>query len=165
MRLVLSLLFLLFVAGCADMRMPWSEREPAVDVNVAPDADVMRPEARPASERASLRTAGQTAAAFDRASSAERAAAQAGAGQKGQLLGDTLATLGAPGETGFWLMTGLVSAPVRGRIETEGGQAVGVELRPSGREPGAGSQISLSAMRALDLPLTALASLRVYALR
>lgn len=52
-----------------------------------------------------------------------------------------------------------------GRVETAAGRSVGVELRPSGREPGAGSQISLSAMRALDLPLTALATLRVHALR
>jgi hypothetical protein len=90
---------------------------------------------------------GQTAAALDRVSPTERAAAQAGAGQGGSFLGETLASLGAPGETGFWLVTGLVDAPVQGRVETEGGQSVGVELRPSGREPGSGSQISLSAMR------------------
>jgi len=36
-------------------------------------------------------------------------------------------------------------------------------LRPSGGEPGAGSQISLAAMRLLDAPLTGLLELSVFA--
>lgn len=134
---------------------------------MAPDADAPRPETRPddTATIAPMGASGLTAAALDRPSSAERAAAQAGAGQEGRLLGETLASLGAPGETGFWLVTGLVSEPVQGRVESEAGQSVGVELRPSGREPGAGSEISLSALRALDLSLSALAPLRVYSVR
>jgi hypothetical protein len=136
-------------------------------VVVDPDDDVTRPEARPdaAAAGARLGATGLTAAAFDRVSPAERAAAQAGAGQPGRPLGETLASLGAPGETGFWLVTGLVTEPTPGRIQAETGASVGVDLRPSGREPGAGSQISLSAMRALDLPLTALAPLQVFSMR
>jgi len=167
MRFLPPLLALLFLAGCAELRLPWAEREPAVDAAVDPDAEAPRPRARPDEEAAEtpLAVTGLTPAALDRPSAAERAAAQAGAGQQGEFLGETLASLGAPGETGFWLVTGLVSAPVQGRVETEAGQSVGVELRPSGREPGAGSQISLSAIRALDLSLAALAPLRVYAVR
>ncbi len=167
MRVLPPLLAVLLVAGCADLRLPWTDREPPVDVTVAPGDDVPRPQSRPdgTASGAPLAVTGLTAAALDRPSAAERAAAQAGAGQHGSFLGETLASLGAPGETGFWLVTGLVGEPVQGRVETEAGQSVGVELRPSGREPGAGSQISLSAMRALDLSLSALASLRVYAVR
>ena len=168
MRVALSLALLLPIAGCADLRLPWSDRTsdagPEVPVVLAPGEDVPRPEARPGTEAtgAPLNVIGQTAAALDRPSPAERAAAQAGAGQAGNFLGETLASLGAPGESGFWLVTGLVSERVSGRVEAAAGQSVGVELRPSGREPGAGSQISLSAMRALDLPLTALPTLRVF---
>jgi hypothetical protein len=167
MRALSPLLVVLLVAGCADLRFPWAEREPPVDVTVAPGEDVPRPQSRPdgAAPGRPLAATGLTAATLDRPSATERAAAQAGAGRQGSYLGDTLASLGAPGETGFWLLTGLVSEPVQGRVETESGQSVGVELRPSGRDPGAGSQISLSAMRALDLSLAALAPLRVYAIR
>ncbi len=166
MRVLPVLLAVLLVAGCDRIRLPWSERAPEVPVVFAPGDDVTRPEARPeAVAGAAPGAAGRTAAAFDRASPTERAAAQAGAGQAGAFLGETLASLGAPGETGFWLLTGLVRKPMQGRVEIATGQSVGVELRPSGREPGAGSQISLSAMRALDLPLTSLPTLRVFAAR
>jgi hypothetical protein len=37
-----------------------------------------------------------------------------------------------------------------------------LELRPSGGVPGSGSQISLAAMRLLEIPLTALAEVVVY---
>ena len=50
------------------------------------------------------------------------------------------------------------------RVVSAGGESVAVELRPSGREAGSGSQISLAALRALGLSLTQLAPLTVYAL-
>lgn len=78
-------------------------------------------------------------------------------------LGETLAGLGAPGEAGIWLRTGLVTAPRPGRIVTATGASLSVELRPSGTAATAGSQLSLAAMRALALPLTQLASVTVYA--
>jgi len=50
-----------------------------------------------------------------------------------------------------------------GRVEDPAtGRSVAVELRPSGGVQGSGSQISLAAMRLLDLPLTALVELVVY---
>lgn len=79
------------------------------------------------------------------------------------LLGETLAALGAPGEAGMWLRTGLVTAPRPGRIVTATGATQAVELRPSGTAASAGSQMSLAAMRALGLPLTQLATVQVYA--
>jgi hypothetical protein len=156
MRPILLLLSLSLLTGCADIRLPWGERAQRADATVVPAED----EAALAEDV--LVEPGDTVetAALERP--AERAAAQAGAGQAGAFLGETLASLGAPGETGFWLVTGLVDAPVAGRVESGDGRSVGLELRPSGREPGAGSQISLSAMRALDLPPTALPTLRVF---
>ncbi|MCL4675313.1 MAG: D-galactarate dehydratase [Pararhodobacter sp.] len=77
-------------------------------------------------------------------------------------LGETLAGLGAPGETGLWLRTGLVGENQRGRIVTETGRSLTLELRASGAAPGAGSQISLMAMQSLGLTLGQLATLRVY---
>jgi len=48
-------------------------------------------------------------------------------------------------------------------VRTDGGGALRVELRPSGAPPGAGSQLSLAAFRALDVPLTQLLPLEVFA--
>jgi len=75
-------------------------------------------------------------------------------------LGTTVASLGTT-DPGLWLETPLVSAPTQGQIEYNG-ETVSVELRPSGGEPGSGSQISLEAMRALGAPLTGLPELTVY---
>ena len=75
-------------------------------------------------------------------------------------LGTTVASLGTT-EPGLWLETPLVSAPTQGTVEYNG-ETVSVQLRPSGGEPGSGSQISLEAMRALGAPLTGLPELNVY---
>jgi hypothetical protein len=77
-------------------------------------------------------------------------------------LGTTVASLGSPTKGGLWLETPLVEAARTGRIEYNG-QTVTVELRPSGGEPGSGSQISVEAMRALGAPLTSLPELTVFA--
>ncbi|TNC73896.1 D-galactarate dehydratase [Rubellimicrobium roseum] len=76
-------------------------------------------------------------------------------------LGTTVASLGSPTNPGRWLETPLVAEPTQGRVEYNG-QSVNVELRPSGGEPGSGSQISLEAMRALGAPLTGLPELTVF---
>ncbi|MBP1804556.1 D-galactarate dehydratase [Rubellimicrobium aerolatum] len=76
-------------------------------------------------------------------------------------LGTTVASLGSPTNPGLWLETALVDAPTPGRVEYNG-QSVSLELRPSGGEPGSGSQISLEAMRALGAPLTGLPELTVF---
>lgn len=107
----------------------------------------------------------RTVEQFDTTSAADRAEAAAvnrePAGER--LLGSTIASLGDPTDPGFWLKTGLVSALTPGRVETRGGASANLELRPSGAEVNAGSQISLPAMRVLDVPLTDLPELTVYA--
>lgn len=102
---------------------------------------------------------------FDTTSEDDRAAALEGATSTGGEtdLGTTIASLGDVTEAGFWLKTPLVSEPAKGRVQfTENGKAVVVDLIPLEGEPGAGSRISLAAMRLLDVDLTALAELKVF---
>jgi len=165
MRIVLASLVLV-LAGCAggfSLRPAPQEPEAPVSVIFAPDEDVLRPVSRPDSSAAALRPQGRSVDALDTTSAAERTAA-ASAPSGGRALGETLAGLGSPAEGGFWLRSGLVRETRAGRVVAADGTAVAVELRPSGREAGSGSQISLAALRALGLPLTQLAPLTVFAL-
>ena len=155
------------VAGCSMFQRDAAPdaHAPGGDVAVrTPDAETVRPQSRPVEREARLGANGLTAASFDTTTEAERVAAIATPSAAGGVLGETLASLGSPAEPGFWLVTGLVSDPGPGRVELiEGNGAVNLELRPSGREPGSGSQLSLAAYQALGLPLTALPRLRVLA--
>ncbi|MEM6407883.1 MAG: hypothetical protein AAF700_05640 [Pseudomonadota bacterium] len=90
----------------------------------------------------------------------EASTAPAGAGA----LGQTVASLGDPTRPGFWLKTPLVEAERPGRIAGADGTSVQVTLIPLEASSGAGSEISLSAMRALGLSLTDLAPIEVFAL-
>ncbi|MEL7013293.1 MAG: hypothetical protein AAFO72_08430 [Pseudomonadota bacterium] len=102
---------------------------------------------------------------FDTTSEDDRAAALQGAASTGgeEDLGTTIASLGDVTQAGFWLKTPLVTEPAKGRVEfTENGKAVAVDLIPLAGEPGAGSRISLAAMRLLEVDLTALAELNVF---
>ena len=79
-----------------------------------------------------------------------------------QALGETIVSLGDPAETGFWLKTSLIRNERRGRVtDIASGKSVNVSLLPLEGQ-GSGSQISLSAMRALGLPLTSLSSVMVF---
>ncbi|PZX47118.1 hypothetical protein LY56_00412 [Roseinatronobacter thiooxidans] len=131
----------------------------------APQADTTRPQARqPGTQVASLGQTGLRPEALDQVSAEERAAALAPASASTQPLGETLAALGSPAQTGLWLRTGLVTSVTQGRVELPDGSAsLRVELRPSGAEAGAGSQLSLSAFNSLGQPLTQLVRLRVFA--
>ena len=81
---------------------------------------------------------------------------------KEQALGEIVVSLGNPAEIGFWLKTSLISKQSTGLVRhTESGKSVNVTLFPL-KGQGSGSQISLSAMRALGLPLTSLSSVTVF---
>lgn len=136
---------------------PKEDRTPvpdsAADVTAAPlEADVTTPPGG----------GGTTAEALDTASAEEVAEATNVSAPATGLLGETIAALGDPTKPGFWLMTPLVDSEGPGRVEREGGAVVQVTLIPLEGEAGAGSQISLSAMRALGLDLTDLVPLKVY---
>lgn len=112
------------------------------------------------------RPAARTVDELDTTTPAQRAAAAAArpGATAGRELGRTVASLGNPTEPGFWARTPLVSAPTRGRLVwPQTGASVQVELIPRAGDPGAGSQVSLPALRLLGVPLTALPELVVYA--
>ncbi|MEM6587953.1 MAG: hypothetical protein AAF641_05860 [Pseudomonadota bacterium] len=107
----------------------------------------------------------RTVEEFDTTSAGDRAAALDGASAAGgeANLGVTIASLGDVAQTGIWLKTPLVSKESKGRVEVvQSGRAVAVDLIPLDGEPGAGSRISLAAMRLLEVDLTALTEMRVY---
>ena len=160
-RLILLAPFL--IAGCA---LPFGRvAAPVSNVPVlTPDADTTRPRPRPDARTAPVGVTGaRTASALDQTTPEQRAAALARPASGARPLGETLAALGSPTEQGFWLRTGLVDRVQQGRVEIAGGRGVAVELRPSGQPAGAGSQLSLAAFRALELPLTQLVTLTVLA--
>jgi len=139
----------------------------AATIRPRPRTPVIRPKPRPTD--AAITPApvtnpenGQTVGAFDKTSAAEKAAVIAPDGAKGERkLGRTIASLGAVSVPGFWLKTPLVRAPVAGRIVwADNGNSIKVTLVP--KADGGGSQISLAAMRALEIPLTALPPLIVF---
>ncbi len=104
-----------------------------------------------------------TVAEFDTTTEEDRAAALTVTDEAAErLLGVTLASLGAPGDPGIWVKTPLVDSLTAGRVEYQG-RSINVDLRPLAGAAGAGSQISLPAMRLLDAPLTGIIELRVYA--
>lgn len=81
--------------------------------------------------------------------------------RRGQSLGRVVGSLGNVAEGGFWLKTALVAQEIPGRVVVVGtGKGVNVTLRP---DSGGGHRLSLAAMRALELPLTALPDIEVFA--
>jgi hypothetical protein len=108
--------------------------------------------------------AARTVAQFDTTTADDRAKATAPSDTGGETqLGSTVASLGSPADPGIWLKTPLVKTLVAGRVfYAANGKSVNLELRPSGGVAGAGSQISLPAMRLLDAPLTGLLDLTVF---
>lgn len=80
-------------------------------------------------------------------------------------LGRTVASLGNAAQPGLWLKTPLVSTERPGKVTSvQTGNTVDVTLFPIDGPPTAGSRISLSALQALDVPLTALSEVDVTAL-
>ncbi len=131
--------------------------------------DILRPKPRPESleSRVSAPAAGATSVEeFDTTSNAERQAAtnvSADAGGE-RALGRTIASLGSPAQPGFWLETPLVSAAMPGRVVALAtGESVLVKLLPAGMPEGAGSQVSLAALRLLGVDLAGLHEIEVYA--
>jgi hypothetical protein len=150
-RFALALPILVLLAGCAELGVTPHAGAPvaAVPVVIAPAPPV----------------AARTPEQIDTTTAAERQAAAA-VGSVGQSLGQTVATLGDPSEAGFWLRTPLVSQPGAGQVRsTATGASAQVDLIPTGGPPGGGSEASLALMRLLEVPLTGLATLEVFAAR
>ena len=146
----LSLIVVFFISGCS-----------AILKQDVPDPRAVE---KSAATKPKLEGTGRPtpASAMDIASDAERAAALKPVDQdRGQLIGVTIAALGNPATTGFWLKTSLVDDETNGRVvHAVNGSAVNLTLIPLHAE--GGSQLSLSAMRAIEQDLSALIEIKVY---
>lgn len=133
------------------------------DEELAPPPGMTRPMPRPGS--GVVPPDATTVDAFDTTTAAERAAAQAKPQSSGETrLGRTVATLGNPADPGFWIETPLVQKVGPGRVvAVANGTAIALELRPISGPASAGSRISLPALRLLDVGLTGLHELDVFA--
>ncbi|WP_236545314.1 D-galactarate dehydratase [Tropicimonas marinistellae] len=155
----LILATMLVVAGCGQLKMPFrpDAAAPSPAVGVATTG--------PGTQAAAPPPTAVTVEQFDTTTNAERAAAASvTAAPADRRLGRTIASLGDPADPGFWAETGLVETTTEGRLEYPAtGKSVKVELRPSGAAPGAGTRVSLPAMRVLEAPLTELPELVVFA--
>ena len=169
MRHVVLLLLTVSLPGCAAL----SER-----FGTGPGAQAPSPAAAPidpfvAAEEAPAELAPETAApppppaartaeALDTTTPEQRAAAAAPAEAEGRVLGRTIVSLGSPTEPGLWLKTPLVSEETQGRVTVPGtGKSSVVTLIPLDGPPTAGSQMSLAAMRLVELSLTDLTEVEV----
>lgn len=133
------------LSGCALVKKP---------VAAVPEAAAVAPVARP------VMGAAASPAALDQTTAAERAAAVTAKPATGaRALGTAVVALGSPAEQGFWVKSALVAAPGKGRVVTESGASVAVDLLPG---TGAAS-LSLAAFRALGLGLTDLPEVTIYA--
>lgn len=106
--------------------------------------------------------AARTAREFDTTTAEDRAEALAvtPAPAEERELGRAVASLGAPTDPGIWAKTPLVSELTMGRIVVAAtGKSANIELRPST----GGTQLSLPAMRLLEVPLTDLPEVIFYA--
>jgi hypothetical protein len=104
-------------------------------------------------------TRAASAAALDKTTAEEKAAALAAPASGGEReLGKTVVALGPPAEQGIWLSSPLVKAKAQGRIVTAAGKSLAVELRPGT----GGALLSLAAFQALGLSLTELPQVTVY---
>ncbi|MBT2130891.1 hypothetical protein [Aliiroseovarius lamellibrachiae] len=155
-QLILIPALSVLLAGCAGFDIPQILPMPS-----APDAGTTTsaPVAPPPPVGA------VTVEQFDTTSAEDREDAVVSTPLSQGALGQTIATLGDPAAPGFWLETPLVSSETEGRVTAANtGRTVKVTLRPISGPNGAGSRISLSALRLLDLPLAGLHELEVYGL-
>jgi hypothetical protein len=162
------LVLVLPLSACASLQAAFAPQNPDADAiaaaaaAAAPPQEIVTLDPTPPPPPPASAT---TAAEFDTTTDEDRQAALAPVEAAGETrLGPTLVTLGNPANPGIWLETGYVNEVTAGRVETASGQSINIELRPSGGEPGSGSEISLPAMQLLGLSLTAIVELTVYRL-
>ena len=138
------------MAGCAEVQTPAPPAPAAAKQPTALTPEILGTGTPTPANQLDIATDSERAAAAD---NAQKSA--------GTLLGVTVAALGNPAQTGFWLKTALVDVETQGTICNAATNAV-VNLTLLPLEAASGSQLSLSAMRMLNVPLTALLEVRVY---
>lgn len=151
------------VAACAQepgSSGPFGQQQPVEDAAQAP-AETAPLNATTVSVQANTPEALDTTTEEERAEAVAEAQATGGA----QALGSTIASLGSVAEGGIWIKTPLVKTTAKGRVDyPEKGTSVAVELIPLDGDPGAGSRLSLAAMRLLEADLTSLPEVQVFRL-
>ncbi|OOY09338.1 hypothetical protein [Thioclava sp. F36-7] len=156
-RPILALTLMMPIAGCATLGLN-GPNAPGPATTAAPDAaaPVAAPIPKPSAK---------TADSLDTTTAEQRAEAAKKPMGGETKLGTTIASLGDPADPGFWVKTGLVKSETPGRIEDpKTGKSAKVTLIPSGKAAGSGSEVSLPALRLLEVPLTDLPELTVYKL-
>jgi hypothetical protein len=156
----------LVLSGCAIFQKGGVDARPG-PMNGPANSPVTGPsDAQPATEFApavattALGARAVSAAALDKTTAEEKAAALSAPAQGDERqLGRVVVALGPPTDQGIWLSTALVKEVTRGRIITADGKSLAIELRP-----GSGAALlSLAAYQALGLPLTSLPEVTVLA--
>ena len=145
-RPVAPLFVVLALSACGAVQNPFSQAEPAAAP--APSA--------PLDATDGALEAQEPSTVLQRQENTPNATPASG------LIGETVVALGDPVQPGFWLKTPLVTAEQNGVLERAGGATVQVTLLPLGGPATGGSQISLAAMRSLNIGLTELVTLKVY---
>lgn len=150
-RLVFLSTSLALISGCAVIdRLKLRDR----DIPAAPESVVAPP------QNPVVLGEGTSAATLDTTTAAEKEEALAASAPAAErTLGTVAVSLGSPAEQGFWLRAALVTTPGKGRVVTQSGQSIAVDLIPGE----SGAQLSLAAFRALGLSLTDLPEVTVYA--
>lgn len=150
---------LVSVAGCAIL-----PRGADAQMNAPAGPTGPRPKPRPSSFAPPPPADATSAEDFDTTTTAERDAASAASADPSaeQALGQTIASLGSPAQPGFWLETPLVTARRPGRVVASNGESALVDLIPIQGESGAGSRLSLAALRLLGIGLTGLHEIQVF---
>ncbi|MFD1344232.1 hypothetical protein [Litorisediminicola beolgyonensis] len=156
----LALAVLPLVSACTEM----SQVEPVTGPE-ATEAEMVETAAAPVPVLAPPPPSARTEEEFDTTTVEERAAASAApADPAGEvLLGTTVASLGDPARSGFWIETPLTDDAGPGRVVYPAtGLSSQVEIIPIPGEATAGSRLSLSAMRLIEAPLTDLPTVELY---
>jgi len=142
---------LVVFVGLAACAAPVPPVAPPTEGSPTVDAPPPRPDARTADSLDTTTPEQRAVATRPVQDSAER------------LLGETIASLGNPTKPGFWIETPLATNAGQGRVVyPDTGKSVAVELIPIDGDAGAGSRLSLPAMRLLEAALTGLPTVQVY---
>lgn len=158
-----AVLALALLAGCGlPLFQPTPQDAPPQDAS-GPSMEDASGTPLPAAPPPTARTAEQ----FDTTSAADRAAVVEAAAEpvsQARALGTTVVSLGDPADPGFWLKTPLVESEQPGRVEfADAGTKVALTLIPIDGPQTGGSRLSLPAMRLLEIPLTSLSEVTVFA--
>jgi hypothetical protein len=147
----------LALSGCALFQTEGSGERPGSITG--PSEPQPATEFAPAVATTALGARATSAAALDKTTAEEKAAALAAPATGGEReLGKVVVALGPPAEQGIWLSTALVTEVAQGRIETAAGKSLTLELRPGT----GGALLSLAAFQALGLSLTELPEVTVF---